>query len=442
MALTWLYIFFFFQLTFTLQACPLLCNCIFRWDTSSGSYQNIWHCGHQDISNNQLELITKGQNVSDVNTLYLDNNKFDNLDTSKLKGFTALKTLSLIENIITLFPTSICKDLPSLETIILTNNSIVSLTSDSFMKCNNLKFINLSGNNIHFLGNTIFSGLSSLRKLDLSQNDIHKLSANSLDGLQSLTELDLSFNKIKEIPKQAFGGIHNVITLDISSNEITLLDKDIFQTLNHLEHLDTSKNSLSILQDGTFQKMNIDSINLSFNKIEQIKRESFIDATILSLNLIGNPVLCDCSLKSLIVYPGENATKKVPMVSNIDGFCSFVQPQSVSVSIQNLTTTLYCGFQCLGNTTCKNGGSCLMKESTSKHYFYQQCDCPDGYFGTLCKEKEDKKPKNKAALLIVIIVGIPLVILLVGLVIFIRRCRKRRQRKSDLDPLTDDDFSL
>ena len=441
MAFTGFYILVFFQLASSIQACPFLCNCIFNWD-SSESYEYIWHCGHQGISNNQLDLITKDQNVSDVNILYLDNNKFDNLDASKLKEFTALKTLSLVENRITLFPSSICKDLPSLKTIILANNSIESLTSDSFTNCNKLKFINLSGNNIHLLGNTIFSSLGSLQKMDLSRNGIHKLSGNSLDGLQSLTELDLSSNKIKEIPNQAFGGIHNVVTLDVSSNEIIVLNKDIFQTLSHMEHLDLSKNTLSNLEDSTFQKLNIDFLDLSFNKIKQIKKESFVDATILSLNLVGNPLLCDCSLKSLIVYPGENETKKVPIVSNIDGYCSFVQPRSVSVSIQNLTSSLYCGFQCSGNTTCKNGGTCLMQESKTKHYFYQQCECPDDYFGTLCKERRHKKPTRKTALLIIIIVGIPLLILLVGLVVFFRECRRIQQRKSDVDPLTDDDFSL
>ena len=431
---------FFFKLAFT-QACPFLCNCIFSWHTS-GYYQNIWHCGHQGISNKRFDLITKDQNISDVHSLYLDGNKLNDLDTSKFKGFSKLKTLSLVENSIASFPSSICKDLPSLETINLTNNSIDSITSDSFMKCNGLKDLNLSGNRIHLLGQTLFLSLGKLRKLDLSQNDIHKLSTKSLDGLQSLTELDLSNNKIKEIPKDVFNGIHNILSLDVSNNDIVFLNKDTFKTLNHLKYLNLSQNSITQLEKNTFKKLNFDFLDLSFNKIEQIKTESFVDAIILSLNLIGNPVLCDCSLKSLIVFPGENETRKVPIASNIDGVCSFLHPKSVLVSIQNLTSTLYCGFQCSQNETCKNEGTCLMQQSATRYFFYQQCDCKNEFIGTFCEERIRKKSKSKATLVIIIIVGIPLLVLFAGLLIFWRQCQRRHQKKSDMYPLTDDDFSL
>lgn len=426
----------------TANSCPVWCSCTFRLDPRQQTYNNIWHCGHQGISNDKLSFITNGQNLSDVNTLFLDGNHLNNLNTTMLKGFTQLKKLSLIASEISSFPSSLCTNLPSLETIILANNSIDAVTSISFTQCEGLKVLDLSRNRIHLLNHSSFSDLSELRQLDLSHNCIAQLFVNNFDGLQSLNKFDLSFNKIKKLPDHAFNGIRNVLSMDLSSNDLVYLSRGDFETLTNLNFVNLSRNAISQIGDGVFKSPDLEILDLSFNKLVQIKFESFGDARINTLALNGNPMICDCSLKSLIVFPSPNNTRKMPIALRVNGACSIGKPFSDFVSIQNLTSTLSCHFQCSGNQTCQNDGVCLMKKSATHNFFLYQCQCKDGYSGMLCRDKIKRRSESKSTVLIIMIVGIPVVILLVGLFIFCHRCRKKQQQKSDMYPLTDEDFTL
>jgi len=427
-------------LVYVTHSCPLLCSC--NLSRTNHGIEYSWHCGYQDLKNEHLDLIVNNGNVSDVDILYLDGNKFSSLDTAKFKRFTKLKTLHINNNSLSIYPSTINRDVPSLEILSLVNNSINMLNSDSFVHSLNLKTLSLAGNIIHTLKADIFSSLAKLQELDISRNKIHDVFSESLHGLKSLKKLFLNGNEIVSIPNGIFDGLFNLEELNFSENQLQKIQPKTLSHLAQLHHVDFSRNQISTIEEGAVFDSKLVSLDVSKNELVQITSNAFKNSAVASIILDSNPLNCNCLLNALFISLQNNLTT----ISNgetlsVSGSCQ-ISNQKREISLANFTDNFKCNFDCINNVTCQNDGICELV--TNNDVLLYQCQCKSNFDGEICENKL-KNSKNRAFTIIIMIVVIPVAAIIIGLLLFWRQYRKsRNQDKHDAMsyPLTDDDFSL
>lgn len=207
------------------------------------------------------------------------------------------------------------------------------------------------------------SPLSKLKTLHLNNNQLTTIEANALSRLTSVETIFLQQNKltlktqifydgkILEVPAGSpFQMLEELKTLNLANNSITSMFEDL--TLRSLENLDLSYNLIDRIETQDlegFARKPI-SIDLTFNRIEEIMYHSFTDQTaetIVYLN--NNPIACDCRLLKFVKYL---KTRSLPE----------------AVNNPNLVT---------GDLTCAGPGNLTAKSVTSLHPLDLECPLDD-----------------------------------------------------------------
>ncbi|XP_069496124.1 tsukushi isoform X2 [Ambystoma mexicanum] len=114
----------------------------------------------------------------------------------------------------------------------------------------------------------------SLTKVDCSGVGPHILPVSiPLDT----SYLDLSSNRLSTINESMLSGrgYTTLVNLDLSYNQITKISSTTFSRLRYLESLDMSHNSLELLPDESFSNSALGDVDLSNNKLVEIKMEVF-----------------------------------------------------------------------------------------------------------------------------------------------------------------------
>ncbi|KAG8195710.1 hypothetical protein JTE90_002973 [Oedothorax gibbosus] len=212
----------------------------------------------------------------------------------------------------------------------IVDSDIQHLPSNLFIK-NVVKDIQISFTSIsHFTraGRSAFFGLErhlaslSMRRCRL----VDSLQWQMIGELQVLTYLDLSYNNLTEVPKQWFmtpppnllslimkgnkishlasgslSRMYRLIELDLSENYLTTLGRDVFPYPgNALLFLRLNDNLLTFLPDDIFDEMlGLRRIYMDNNRLETLPQRVWtpIWGDLEHLNLDGNLVKCDCTLK-------------------------------------------------------------------------------------------------------------------------------------------------
>ncbi|XP_070589231.1 trophoblast glycoprotein [Erythrolamprus reginae] len=208
---------------------------------------------------------------------------------------------------------------PSVQGLFLTHNCISNLSSASFLSASllNLTLLDLRGNQLSWVGAETFAGLSHLKHLDLSDNLLTWLSPMALGNTSSpLEELNLSSslynNSVVLLVAELLqtGSLLNLKHLDLSDNNLIYLPARMFSALPSLEHLDVGSNSLVSLRNvllGSLQQLH--SFNLGGNGFKTLRNDTLLQLQglpWLSLNLSGNPWVCDCHVKDLVNWLKES----------------------------------------------------------------------------------------------------------------------------------------
>ncbi|KAH6770386.1 hypothetical protein C2S52_015189 [Perilla frutescens var. hirtella] len=233
--------------------------------------ENLFNLGQFIVADNYLEgPVPRGiGKLSKLRELDLNNNRFSNKLEISFGNMTFLSNLYLNEN-------NFSGDIPS-----------------SLANCTNLIDLDLSRNN--------FSGLIPPEIMRLSSiSDTFNLSYNAFDGgipyevgyLINLVALDLSNNKLSgEIPNS----LSNCISLGTLFLEGNLLGGEIplgLSDLVVLQDLDLSLNSLSGPIPEFLGKMNLEKLNLSFNRMNGEVPNTGVFKNRRSISLEGNNGLC------------------------------------------------------------------------------------------------------------------------------------------------------
>lgn len=313
---------------------------------------------------------------SNLKTLYLQNNKLENLDNF---NNDSIDTLHLKQNCFKQLPVNFFSKFPQLKTVYLDCNFLTSLSKQT---SETITTLTLSLNNIQTIEVAALK-LPQLLNLNLSKNRIKNLPKNFSESFPNLINLDLSYNYIEEIPESSsifpetlkelnlshnciekvsttITSLRNLISLKINDNKLTYVPKlnpfiQLFcasdnkiseiesQDLFSLIGINLQNNELTSYPIGIYHPY-LEGINLSHNKISRINFSSsieenqnrnleFIDLSFNQIEFIPKELFeCYPNIQRLFVH--FNKISEIPSeISN----CEFLKELSISFNpIRNI----------------------------------------------------------------------------------------------------------
>ncbi|XP_049822710.1 carboxypeptidase N subunit 2-like [Aethina tumida] len=267
---------------------------------------------------------------------------------------------------------SIFNQFPNLHELNLSNNWIMEVHTGQFQ---DLAVVNLSHNDISVFNTSVFKNVkivilhnnhidhisfksdvfSSTTLLDLSNNYLHILKEGFLVGFQNLETLLLKGNLLVGIPSFLDAKRLNVINL--SNNFLTVLDCSMFNGwirvlllnnnmlinftscyhLTEVVYLNLSHNNLTHIPDVS--SLNLDLVDLSFNKISDISFETFEKFAPLKLDLSFNNIsnLSNKMLHNLDYLQFLNMShNRLLTVSNFEESGPYLEVDFSNNNIQNV----------------------------------------------------------------------------------------------------------
>uniref|UniRef100_A0A3P9N8V6 Uncharacterized protein n=1 Tax=Poecilia reticulata TaxID=8081 RepID=A0A3P9N8V6_POERE len=118
-------------------------------------------------------------------------------------------------------------DLSQLQTLLLNNNNLTFLSSEAFVHTTRLRYLDLSSNRLTLLDEIIFEPLEELEILLLFNNCISQIDRFAFHTMVALQKLYLSHNQISRFPvevlKERSKEYSPFKLLDVSSNRIKVL---------------------------------------------------------------------------------------------------------------------------------------------------------------------------------------------------------------------------
>ena len=298
-----------------LLACPQGCRCghwqgLRCWNLTSflqlqtiptnATTLSLWYNKIRNITLSEEDLT----NHSQVVHLYLHNNHLTLLPTfnvSVLSAFTGLRTLYLSNNRIQDIEDHAFMGLHQLQELYLYENRIQNITDQTFRGLHQLQTLYLYKNRIQNITDLTFSGLHQLQDLDLSDNRIQNITDQAFRGLHQLQKLDLSINRIKDIRNGTFRDLGNLQTLGISFNRITNVVSSWFYNLTFLTELHLDNNMISSFEPYYFSwPDSLLKLYLQNNRITAFPPLSIKNCSTntscqnTKLYVLGNDIYCGC----------------------------------------------------------------------------------------------------------------------------------------------------
>lgn len=262
-----------------------------------GSFIHLPHLAHLILSNNPFNQLSRIDSFgSTLQFIDISNVTLTNIPS----GFPHfVRNWKLIKNNITSIMVEDFDGYPYLNSLVLDENKIDFIETDAFGRLQLLTKLWLNKNNLKEMPIDL---PLSLKELSIEENQIKKIAQPSLQGLLNLERLSLRTNQIELIQTKVFSDLINLESLDLSDNKIENLTSELFLNLTKLEILNLSKNNIRQLESGCFIDLNgLKALHLSqitthvviaenafepFNNIEtlEILNSSFLADEILSSN--------------------------------------------------------------------------------------------------------------------------------------------------------------
>jgi Leucine-rich repeat (LRR) protein len=288
----------------------------------SETFNNLQYLQELDLSSNNLRHIQPGVfQLEQLKVLRLSRNLLSHINPNSFIHLRNLKELYLDQNSLRSIEPSFFNNLQNLEVFNISSNPLHSfpdvkftylksflasntylrriqadLTADRFWR------INISNSHLEEIDFRHFHSVA----LDLSNNSINVvknwnklkvhylyLSWNNIEDLgeiaQNVTYLYLAHNRIRFLG-QVFSHRRNIQTLDLSFNRIGEINSVTFAGLKNLTTLYLPGNMINVLQQNLFINcVNLKYLDLSFNRIRMIEPNAFNGAHRLSrLNISNN----------------------------------------------------------------------------------------------------------------------------------------------------------
>ncbi|KAM3863559.1 protein ELFN1 [Diretmus argenteus] len=158
---------------------------------------------------------------------------------------------------------------------------------------------------------------STIVDLRLNENKIKSIHYSALSRFANLTYLNLTKNEISYIEDGAFSAQFNLQVLQLGFNKLRNLTEGILRGLDKLQYLYLQANLIETVTPNAFWECpNIENIDLSMNRIQQLDGVTFTSLTKLTTcELYTNPFNCSCELlgfvKWLSVFPNRTNERMV-----------------------------------------------------------------------------------------------------------------------------------
>ncbi|XP_060562539.1 G-protein coupled receptor GRL101-like [Ruditapes philippinarum] len=129
-------------------------------------------------------------------------------------------------------------------------------------------------------------------RLNISSCSIHYIDERAFFDLKHLLSLDLSNNRIQRLPDMVFSKLRRLTYLNLDrSKELTMISSTAFKGLESVRSLKISGTNLKKISSLTFSGLQLDSIDISYNKIEEIEDYVFNNTLVHKINFEGNKVI-------------------------------------------------------------------------------------------------------------------------------------------------------
>ncbi|NXD70435.1 TLR5 protein, partial [Eolophus roseicapillus] len=317
-------------------------------DTFAGLARSNLHM--LDISNGYIFSLNSliFQSLGSLELLNLFKNKINQIQRQAFFGLGNLKILNLSSNLLGELYDYTFTGLHSVMYIDLQQNHIGMIQEKSFSKLVSLKIIDLRDNAIKklpsfphltsaFLGDNKLMSVAGKKPaatyLELERNwlanlgDLYILfkvpdvqyiflkqnrfsycvkNDNVIENKQ-LIYVDLGENMLqlvweRDLCLDVFHGLSKLQVLHLNNNYLSALPQEVFRGLTSLKRLNLGSNLLSHLSPGIFPQ-SLTNLNLSGNQLFSPDPEVFMTLSILDIT--HNNYVCDCTLKSLLVWLNE-----------------------------------------------------------------------------------------------------------------------------------------
>ncbi|XP_029173083.1 chaoptin isoform X2 [Nylanderia fulva] len=255
--------------------------------------------------------------LSNLRWLVLDNNNFQTIEATAFYSFQQLRYINMESNRLHYLPERIFLSSvhPELRDVKLGYNFLEAIPESSFHNLTELLSLDLTGNRIKVLASGSIMDCPKLVTISLAYNRIQKMERNALYGLSSLRFLHLEFNKLTVLDLAAIAEIggpdfalnvsynaiayvdsgstmNNLTRLDLGFNNISHLSADTFYGTPDLKSLNLRSNFLTTIDSGTFAFPHLEILDLSDNKIDTLRKQSFHGLESLQrLDLGGNEIV-------------------------------------------------------------------------------------------------------------------------------------------------------
>ncbi|XP_078700271.1 uncharacterized protein LOC144927008 [Branchiostoma floridae x Branchiostoma belcheri] len=311
------------------------------------------------LSGNKLETVI-GEGFANLNNLAyleLNNNKIHRMGARLPRG---LQTLSLASNALTGIPTT---NMDQIRALYLSFNPISLIRNEDLLSLSSLKTIKLAGIKYFMEGGqvdpNVFKGLDNITYLALGSNNLIRVPTSALRHVGQLVYLDLSGNELTTLESGDFDNMTNVQELDLSANKLTTVSREALANMSSLRSLVLSDNpivyvgpdafgpqltevklqdtKLRIIDGAAFNSSpQVNRLTLSNNHLQYLPETVFQPLTSYkdyeTLELAGNPWVCDCQLA------GFAAWLKTPNVSAIPEFHCISPPALEGRVVRDLAT--------------------------------------------------------------------------------------------------------
>ncbi|KAH0999764.1 leucine-rich repeats and immunoglobulin-like domains protein 2 [Dendroctonus ponderosae] len=271
----------------------------------SPAYRNLNHLLILNMNHNKITSLHakafNGLDTLEILTLY--ENKITSIDPDAFVGLEKkLKRLNLGGNGLTAIPQRSLGILDMLKKLEMQENRISEIKEGDFEGMRNLDSLGLAHNKLRTVPSRVFSHLTLLNSLELDGNNIDTIDKEAFAGLEeNLQYLRLGDNNIHTIPTEALKRLHRLRHLDLRSNNISFISEDAFAGYgDSITFLNLQKNDIRSLSGMIFENLNsLETLNLQNNKLMHVPEdvmEPILD-TLRVVDLMDNPLLCDCELQ-------------------------------------------------------------------------------------------------------------------------------------------------
>uniref|UniRef100_A0A8B9F4Y3 TIR domain-containing protein n=1 Tax=Amazona collaria TaxID=241587 RepID=A0A8B9F4Y3_9PSIT len=264
-----------------------------------------------------------------VTYIDLQQNHIGVIQEKSFSNLVSLKTLDLRDNAIKKLPS-----FPHLTSAFLGDNKLMSIAGKKLAAT----YLELERNWLANVGDlyTLFK-VPDVQYIFLKQNRFSYCVKNdNIIANEQLIYVDLGENMLqlvweRDLCLDVFHGLSKLQVLHLNNNYLSALPQEVFRGLTSLKRLNLASNLLSHLSPGIFPQ-SLTNLNLSGNMLFSPDPEVFMTLSILDIT--HNNYVCDCTLKSLLVWLNE--TNVTLAGSESDRYCVY-PPAFAGVPLSSLT---------------------------------------------------------------------------------------------------------